>query len=151
MKLRKFSFIWNFWPPFLGLGISLKNISDDFKKITVVLKKRPWNVNYFGSQYGGGIFAMTDGIHMLMLVRNLPKNYRVWDKAANIRYLRRGLTNLTAEIAITNEDLTYIQNEVQKKSTIDWDAEIDIKDDTGQIVAHVVRTLSIKYKQHDTS
>lgn len=145
MKLRNLSFLWNFWPPFLGLGISIKNISEDYKKVTVVLKKRPWNVNYFGTQYGGGIFSMTDGVHMLMLVKNLPRKYRIWDKSANITYLKRGHTHLTAEFSITDDDLKFIETELTDKSAIDWMANVDIKDTSGQIIAQVTRILSIKH------
>lgn len=150
MKLRNYSFFWNLWPPFLGLGISIKKISNDFKNVKVILKKRPWNANYFGAQYGGGIFAMTDGVHMLMLVRNLPKNYRIWDKAASIVYLKRGLTELSADFKITDEDLEFIKNQVKHKSSLDWETKIDIKDDTGQVVAQVERTLSIKLSKSDS-
>lgn len=149
MKLRNFTFLWNLWPPFLGLGISIKKISEDFKRVTVVLKKRPWNSNYFGTQYGGGIFSLTDGVHMLMLIKNLPKNYRIWDKSASIEYLKRGLTNLTAEFTITDKDIASIQQTVSEKSEMDWVAKIDIYDKAGQIIARVTRTLSIKNKTAD--
>lgn len=146
MKLRNFKFIWNLWPPFLGLGISIKKVSDDFKHVTVILKKRPWNVNYFGTQYGGGIFSMTDGVHMLMLVKHLPKKFRVWEKAASIEYLKRGHTNLTADFVITDEEINHIKKEVLEKSAMNWIVVIDIHDKTGQVVAKVKRTLSIKHK-----
>lgn len=146
MKLRNLTCLWNLWPPFLGMGISIKGVSDDFKNVTIILKKRPWNVNYFGAQYGGGIFSMTDGVHMLMLIRNLPKNYRIWDKSADIEYLKRGLSNLTAEFTISDEDIDFIQKEITEKSAIDWVKIVEVKDTTGQIVAKVRRTLSIKYK-----
>lgn len=145
MKLRNLKFLWNLWPPFLGLGISVK-ISTDFKKTTVTLKKRFWNANYFGAQYGGGIFAMTDGIHMLMLIQNLPKNYRIWDKSANIHYLKRGLTTLTADFLIREHDLKQIESDLTQHASMDWSATVNIKDETGQIVAKVTRVLSIKRK-----
>ena len=146
MDLRHFKFFWNLWPPFLGLGISIKDISPDYKKVITILKKHFWNANYFGTQYGGGIFSMTDGVHMLMLVRNLPKGYRVWDKSASIQYLKRGHTTLTAEFIITDEDLAFIQQKAQAESNLDWSATIEIKDTAGEVVAKVVRTMSIKYK-----
>lgn len=151
MKLREFAFFWNLWPPFLGLGLAIKKIAPDFRSVRVVLKKRPWNVNYFGSQYGGGIFAMTDGIHMLMLIRNLPRKYRIWDKAANIIYLKRGHTQLYADLNITEEDLVYIQNTVTEDLPLDWVANVEIKDEHGQIVAKVERTLSIKLAKKEAS
>lgn len=77
----------NFWPPFIGTGIRVKSISKDFTDITVELKLRFWNKNYVGTQFGGSIYAMTDPFYMLILMENLGREYIVWDKAANIRFL----------------------------------------------------------------
>lgn len=146
MKLRNFVFVWNLWPPFLGLGIRIKDVSKDFRKVTVVLKKRPWNANYYGTQYGGGIFAMTDGIHILMLIQNLPKKYKIWDKSATINYIRRGTTHLIAEFKITEQDLMSIQQTLSTQSSMEWVATVDIFDAHGEIIAKVSRTISIKHK-----
>lgn len=146
MKLRSLPFIWNLWPPFIGLGIGVKSISKDYRSVVTVLKKRFWNANYFGTQYGGGIFAMTDGVHMLMLVRNLPKQYRIWDKSATIEYLKLGKTTLTANFVINDDDLNFIQTEMAQKESMDWAATVDIHDADGQTVAQVTRVVSIKHK-----
>lgn len=136
--------MWKLWPPFLGLGISMRSLSKDYRKVTMVLKKNFWNANYFGTQYGGGIFAMTDGVHVLMLIKNLPKKYSIWDKSAHIDYLKKGLTELTAAFEITAEDIRFIEMEMASKSAMDWVAQVDIVDKQGQVVAKVTRTISIK-------
>jgi acyl-coenzyme A thioesterase PaaI-like protein len=146
MKLRDYTSAWNLWPPFLGLGISIRNASEDFRKLTIVLKKRPWNVNYVGTQYGGGIFAMTDGVHMLMLLRNLPKTYQVWDKSAQIDYLKPGKTDLMAEFELTDQQIKEIESDLSGKGSIDWKVGVDIQDKSGTIIARVTRTVTIKHK-----
>jgi acyl-coenzyme A thioesterase PaaI-like protein len=146
MKLRESKFIWNLWPPFLGLGIVIEEVSADSRYVRVRLKKRPWNVNYFGTQFGGAIFSMTDGIHMVMLVKNLPKGLRVWDKSASIEYLKKGQSDLIAEFKITAKELEDIQQTILEKQKMDWSASIDIIDTEGTTVARVTRILSIKQK-----
>lgn len=148
MRLRHFTFLWNFWPPFIGLGIRIHKLAADYKKVRMELKKRPWNANFFGTQYGGGIFAMTDGIYVLMLLYNLPKKYIIWDKAASIEYLKKGHTHLHADFVITDAELKKIEKDVAEKKSLDWSKSVDIKDSSGEVVARVVRTLSIKIKKH---
>jgi acyl-coenzyme A thioesterase PaaI-like protein len=146
VKLRESKWIWNLWPPFVGLGISIEEVSSDFRYVRVRLKKRPWNVNYFGTQFGGGIFSMTDGVHMLMLVKSLPRDFRIWDKSASIDYLKRGQTDLIAEFKLTEEQLQEIQSKMAHENKIDWSATVEIKNLDGTVVARVVRVLSIKKK-----
>lgn len=146
MKIRDFNFIWNLWPPFLGLGISIESMSPDYRRIVIRLKKRRWNVNYFGTQFGGAIFSMTDGVHMLMLVRNLPKKYRIWDKSASIEYLRRGTTDLIAEFDLSERDLKDIVDNLESKDSMEWSRVVEVKDADGGVVARVQRTVSIRHK-----
>ena len=45
--------LMNLWPPFLCNGIRVLHIEDDWTQARVVLRLRPWNRNYVGSQFGG--------------------------------------------------------------------------------------------------
>lgn len=144
MKFRRYKSFWNLWPPFLGLGIKIQNIAKDFKQIDVVLKKRPWNVNFLGSQYGGGIFAMTDGIHMYMLVHHLPTNFRVLDKSAEINYIKKGETKLKAHFEITDADIEHIKKIVNEKGECTWSVIVEIKDLSNIVIAAVRRDIFIK-------
>ena len=49
-----------FWPPLMGAGIRMKNISDDISSFDMEMKLRPWNKNLHGIHFGGSLFAMTD-------------------------------------------------------------------------------------------
>lgn len=139
-KLR----LWNLWPPFLFSGIKIASMSKDFRRASTRLKLRWWNANYVGTQFGGSIFAMSDAIHMVMLINILGPGYIVWDKAATIRYLKPGRSDLTAEFSITDEDLADIRLAVEEKGKIDWVKKVSIKDSAQVVVAEVDRLLYIK-------
>ena len=47
------------------------------------------------------MYAGIDPIYMLMLIKNLGKNYIVWDKAAKIRFKRPGKETLFADFLLT--------------------------------------------------
>lgn len=87
----------NIWPPFLGAGIRVKEIDEEFKFARVELKSGLLNRNYVGTHYGGSLFSMTDPFYMLMLLHNLGKDYIVWDKAAEINYKKPGKGRLRAD------------------------------------------------------
>ena len=73
MKLLSFS------PPYLFAGISIVEVNDDFTKIVVQMKQRPWNTNYVGSHFGGSLYSMCDPFYMFILLHHLP-GHTIWDK-----------------------------------------------------------------------
>ncbi len=138
--------IWNFWPPFFGAGIKVQYADAKWRRLVVELKLRPWTSNYVGTQFGGSMFAMTDAFYMVMLLRNLGKNYVVWDRAATIRFLKPGKTHLTAEFTLEESDISQIKSTLEVQPKMDWHRLVQIKDQAGQIVAEVEKTLYIRKK-----
>jgi len=92
--------VLNLWPPFLLTGIHIKSIADDYSCAIVDLKMRPWNKNAFGTHFGGSLFAMTDPFYALMLVARLGNDYFVWDKSADIDFIKPGTGIVTALFTI---------------------------------------------------
>lgn len=147
MKFKKYLLkFWNFWPPFFGAGIKVKDVSEDWRFLRAELKLRPWTSNYVGTQFGGSMFSMTDAFYMVMLVRNLGKDYIVWDKSATIRFLKPGKTHLSADFKITEEDLQHIKNRLTTEKKMDWHRTIQIKDQTEQVIAEVDKVIYIRMK-----
>lgn len=141
---RRFSGLWNWWPPFLFSGIVIQHISPDFRQIRVKLKLRFWNANYVGTAYGGSLFSMADPFYMIMLIENLGKGYSVWDKSAQIFYLKPGKTDVFAQFQLSEEDILSIRAELALQEKMDWKRTIEIKDTHHQVIAKVEKTLSIK-------
>lgn len=139
----------NFWPPFLFSGIRIDKRSDNFRYFVVRLKYRFYNANYVNTQFGGTMFMMTDPFYMIMLIRNLGKEYLVWDKSATIRYLKPGRSDLTAEFLLTDDELNAIRAEVRATGKMDWTKQVEIKNKDNEVIATVDRTLNIRMKKND--
>lgn len=144
---REFLLRWiNFYPPFLGAGIRIKNMSKDYTHIEVELKLRFWNKNYVGTQFGGSLYMMTDPFFMLILMKNLGKDYIVWDKAATIHFQKPGRGPVHATFHLSQEQIAAVKQEVDKEGKIEPVFTVEIKDDNNEVIATVDKTIYIRRK-----
>ena len=137
----------NFWPPFLGMGIRIKHIAPDMKAVDVETKLRFWNANYVGTHFGGSLFAMTDPFYMLMLMANLGRDYVVWDKAATIRYRKPGKGTVRAEFRLSDSQIDDIREKLKTLPKYEPVFSVEVKDETGVVIAEVEKLLHVKKKQ----
>ena len=107
--------IINLWGPFLGAGIKITKISADYRLVKVSMKLTWFNTNYVGTHFGGSIYAMTDPFYMFILIKNLGNNYVVWDKAAQINFLKPGRGTLHATFTMTKEEIKHIRQMTKEK------------------------------------
>ncbi len=136
----------NIWPPFLFSGISILEISRDFRYARVRLKKKVLTSNYVGTLFGGSLFAMTDPFYMVMVMRNLGKGYIVWDKRSEIEYVSPGKSTVYAEFHLSDEELNEIKQEVASSGKyLKW-FEVDIKSADGTVVAIVKKQIYVRQK-----
>jgi acyl-coenzyme A thioesterase PaaI-like protein len=138
----------NLWPPFLGAGIRIKRIAPDMKAVDVEMKLRWWNANYVGTHFGGSLFAMTDAFYMLMLMANLGRDYIVWDKAASIRYRKPGRGTVRAEFRVTDAQIEDIRGKLRTLPKYEPVLRVDVKDETGEVVAQVEKLLYVRKKEN---
>ncbi|MEY4532965.1 MAG: hypothetical protein RI926_734 [Actinomycetota bacterium] len=136
------------WPPFLFSGISVREISHDFRHVKVRLRKRLLTSNYVGTLFGGSLYAMTDPFFMLMVLKNLGSAYIVWDKRSEIEYVSPGKTTVFAEFHLSDADVDEITRQVETNGTfLKWfDVEITAADTT--IVAIVRKQIYVRKKAH---
>lgn len=147
MKIKRYLLkLWNFWPPFFGAGIKVKSADEAYRNLRVELKLRPWTSNYVGTQFGGSLFAMTDAFYMVMLLRNLGKDYVVWDRSATIRYLKPGRTHVYADFNLTEQDLSDIKTQLKQTAKMDWHRKVQIKDLNNELIAEVDKVIYIRRK-----
>ena len=139
----------NLWPPFLGAGIRVKRIALDWRQIDVEMDLRRWNRNYVGTHYGGSLYSMTDPFFMLMLIENLGRDYIVWDKAASIRFRRPGKGMVRASFKLSEEQIQEIKEALETEEKIDRTFAVEVKDESGTVIAEVQKQLHIRRKdQH---
>ncbi|WP_024460886.1 DUF4442 domain-containing protein [Marinimicrobium sp. LS-A18] len=138
----------NFWPPLFFAGIKATSISEDFRRIEVVLKRLFHTRNMVGTQFGGSLFAMTDPWYMMMLTYNLGRDYFVWDKSAHIDFIAPGRTAVRAVFNLDDATLERIRAHTADGKKYLPNFAIDIVDDNGHLVARVHRTLYVRAKPH---
>ena len=136
----------NLWPPFLGAGIKVEAITQNYRKAKVSLKHGLLNRNIIGVHFGGSLFAMTDPFFMVMFSKNMGKNYVVWDQAGRIEFLKPGKGKVTAEIEITQEQIDSLINAASSGEKVLRDFNVDVKDKLGDTVARITKTLYVRKK-----
>lgn len=138
--------LFDFWPPYLGAGIQVDYISENFRRIDVRMPLTPYNKNYVGTQFGGSMYSMCDPFYMLMLLNNLEEEYVVWDKAAEIQFRKPGTGTVHATFELDEGKIDEIRRRVDEEGKIEPVFEVDIVDDSGDVVAEVTKTLHVHRK-----
>ncbi|TWG93413.1 acyl-coenzyme A thioesterase PaaI-like protein [Luteimonas sp. J16] len=144
---RLFRHLFNLWPPFVAAGIHITHLSPDWRRARVELRLRPWNRNYVGTHFGGSLFAMTDPFHMFLTLQSLGRDYIVWDRAAEIEFVKPGRGVVAAEFHLDDDTL-----ERMRAATADGDKylhwfEVEVRDRDGDVVARVRKQLYVRRKR----
>jgi acyl-coenzyme A thioesterase PaaI-like protein len=134
----------NVWPPFIGAGIHVEHISDDFRRVRVRMRLGLLNRNYFGTHFGGSLYAMTDPFYALMLLHNLPRGYVVWDKFSQIHYKTPGRGRVYAEFMLDEARIAAVTAATTDGRPYEPTWPVDIVDASGAVVATVDKTLYVR-------
>jgi len=143
---RHTRWLLNLWPPFAGAGIRVKRLQPDWKAIDVEMKLRFWNRNYVGTHFGGSLYSMTDPFYMLMLIENLGSDYIVWDKSATIRFKKPGRGRMLAGFRLSDEQIEGIRQGLKVQEKVEPEFMVEVKDETGTVVAEVQKVLYVRRK-----
>lgn len=146
MRPNKLKFLLNIYPPYFGTGITVKQISPDYREVIVQMKRRWYNTNYVKTHFGGSLYAMTDPFYMLMLIQILGKDYVVLDKSANIDFIKPGKNTVTAKFLITDDHLKDILENTAEGQKYLHTFELKIEDENNELVALVTKVLYIRKK-----
>lgn len=139
--------ILNFFPPFLGMGLRIKEFSDDWTVCRVELKLNRLNRNQQGTAFGGSIGAMSDAFFALLLMHQLGPEYHVWDKAAEIEYVSPGVATVYGRFEVPREVAEQIRAEAESgQKVLPW-FEADLTMADGTVVARVRRQLYVRKKR----
>lgn len=148
---RHMRWVLNLYPPFLGAGIRVRRLQSDWKAIDVEMNLRFWNSNYVGTHFGGSLYSMTDPFYMLMLMENLGRDYIVWDKSATIRFRKPGKGKMRTEFRLTDVQLDEIRDKLTAQEKIEPMFMVQVRDESGDLVAVAEKVLHIRKKQPEDS
>ncbi len=132
------------WAPFLGTGISIRDIAPDYSRVSLQMKSRWYNRNAFGTHFGGSLYAMCDPFFCLQLVAILGKDYYVWDKAASIDFVKPGKGTVTAVFEWSPAQIAEIIAQAASGEKVFPVRHVHVLNEAGEIVARVDKTLYVK-------
>ena len=147
MRPASLRWIFNLWPPFLAAGIRVTRLSPDWREARVELRMRPWNRNYVGTHFGGSLFAMTDPFWMILVKERLGRDYIVWDKAAQIEFVKPGKGTVAAEFRLDDAVLDDLRARAAGGGKVLHWFDTDIVDATGEVVARVRKQVYVRRKR----
>ena len=148
MKPSTLRHVFNFWPPFLFAGIHVTRMSADWREARVELRMRPWTKNYVGTHFGGSLFAMTDPFWMILVKECLGSDYIVWDKAAEIEFVKPGKGTVHANFKVEDSLLDEIRTATASGDKyLRW-LPVEIIDRQGDVVAKIRKQIYVRRKPH---
>lgn len=134
----------NQWPPFVAQRVEVIGIGADWSWVEVRMDLQPDNANFFGTAWGGTLFSMLDPFLPILIERQLGGGYAVWDKTAEIDFLRPGRTAISSRVEVPPEIIDEI-----REATADGDKhlrwfELPLHDEAGEVVALQRRQIYVR-------
>jgi acyl-coenzyme A thioesterase PaaI-like protein len=140
----------NIFGPYLGAGVKVDYIAEDWREVRVSMKLRWYNRNAVGTHFGGSLYTIVDPHPMLMLIHLLGDDYIVWDKSASIDYRKPGRGTVYSTIRITDDDLDRVRRETAGGNKYLPEFDIEVLDGNQDLIAVVRKTLYVRKKgDHD--
>lgn len=140
MQIRKFiiKFILNIFPPLLFNRIILKEISDDFSEMNVVIRKSLFNMNFHRTIFGGSIFSACDPYFPTMyyhIFSNKKRKLIIWLKSASIEYLKPANSCLKIHFKITKKDVNLAEDALDQKGKFEIWHTVEAINNQGEVCA----------------
>lgn len=146
MRASTFRRLMNLWPPFLFNSIRVLAVSEDYTEARVVLRLRPWNRNYVGTQFGGNLFAMVDPFWMLLVMQHLGQDHYVWDKAGAIDFVAPGREDVYARFHLDDATVAELRAAAAGGDKVLHWFDTDIVTASGEVVARVRKQIYVRLK-----
>jgi acyl-coenzyme A thioesterase PaaI-like protein len=138
---------FNLFPAYWASGARIRYIAADWREVRIDLRLGVRTRNYFGTIFGGSMFAATDPVYALMLVKNLGPGYEVWDKAGSIRFRRPGRGTLYATFRIDDAELDEIRTTHEREPKLERNFRTTLRDEAGEVHAEVERLVHLRRKR----
>lgn len=139
----------NVWPPFAAQRVSVPAIAPDWTWVEVRMELEPDNANFFGTAWGGTLFSMLDPFLPILIERQLGAlepgvRHAVWDKTAEIDFVRPGRTAIHARVDVPAEVVAEIRDETAGGAKhLRW-FEMSLLDEAGEVVAVQRRQIYVR-------
>ncbi|MCG7585193.1 DUF4442 domain-containing protein [Photobacterium sp. OFAV2-7] len=137
----------NLYPPYLGAGVKVTYIKEDWRQVEVRLQMRWYNRNAFGTHFGGSIYSMVDPHLALMLTNLLGRDYIVWDKSAHIEFVKATKKPIHCVLTISQDELDDIIKHTENGEKYHPEFKLEILGEDEQLIAKVYKELYVRKKR----
>jgi len=144
MKANKLKRLFSWYGPYLGAGVKVEHIDNNWRHCRVSMKLTWFNKNAVGVHFGGSLYSMTDPHYMLLLMKCLGKEYTVWDKAANIEFISPGRGYVWAEFEVTDAMLSDIEQNTKDGKKYCPTYPVEVRSSDNKLICRVQKTLYIR-------
>ena len=144
---KTFRRLINLYPPYIGAGVKVEYVSEDWRELRVSMTMRWYNRNAVGTHFGGSLYSMVDPHLMLLLMRLLGKDYLVWDQSAAIDFVKATKKKVTSVIKIADEDLETIKRQTENGDKHFAKFSLEIMDEDEELIARVKKVIYVRKKR----
>ena len=137
----------SWYPPYLGAGIKVREVSADYTRFVVEMKQRWYNRNAVGSHFGGSLYSMCDPFFMFIVMANLGSDFIVWDKSAKIEFVSPGRGTVRAVFEISAERLEEIRADVLLQGKNTYWFKTSVLGEDGKVVAEIDKEVYVRVKR----
>lgn len=138
--------VLQYYPPFLFMGVKIREISKDNRHCVAELPFRWYGSNPHGTIFGGFMCALADPIPAILCGRIFPQT-AAWTKSNNVCFKRPAHSTLTLKVTISDEDIAEIQKQLDKNGNASRTFEFEFRDQNEKVVAEVKNTVVLKAKE----
>jgi acyl-coenzyme A thioesterase PaaI-like protein len=147
LRTRLLRFAFNFYPCYRRTGARLIYVASDLSEVRVKLPLNWRTRGYWGTTFGGSMYAAIDPVLLVMLARRLGRDYQVWDKAATIEFKKPGRSTLYAHFRIEAAEIEALRRALATEERIERTYAIDLVDEAGVVHAHFTKTLHLRERR----
>ena len=151
VSLRRWYLRWSlrhvgFYPPFVAAGIRVPVCDPEGGVYQAHMRLSFYNRNALGTHFGGSLYAMCDPFFALILVEQLGPGYGVWDRSAEIEFLRPGRGRVSATFEIDASQVAEIRQDADEGHVVEPVFVAEVKDEADQLVARVTKVIHVRKK-----
>jgi hypothetical protein len=131
----------NLYPPLVGAGIRIKQVSAGYDRVVVEMKLTWWNANFARTHFGGSLYMMIDPFYVLMLKHQLGHGHVVWDREATIHFHAPGRSKVHAVFELAPAAVAEYRAELERHGRVDVVLPIEIHDSAGTLIAEATKVI----------
>lgn len=148
-KQKMFRYGFNLSPMYRRSTGRIVHVSEDLHKVQVKLPISWRNINYVNSIFGGSLFAAVDPVPMIQLMNILGEDYVVWDKSAEINFLKPAREDVYADFIFKTEEIENMKRRIQIEKEIVVEKATELTNESGSIAyCSVNKKIYIADKQY---